>query len=404
MFTDYLSLALKNVRKRGIRSWLTMLGIFLGIAAVVSLISLGQGLQTAITGQFATLSTDTLTISSAETGFGPPGATAVRKLTDHDLRLVEKVPGVKSVIPRLVRIVKVEFNDIVEFRFVGSNPPEQDQIDQLVQSLNLEIAQGKMLRAGDRGKIIIGDDFVSQDSFDKDIRLGTTLNIQGKDFKVIGIMKRAGTFQLNSVVIMSDEDLRELLEIGDEIDLIVAKVNEDEIEQIALEIERKMRKDRDQDPGEEDFAVQTPLQAVSSVNVVLDIVNIVVAGIAGISLLIGGVGIANTMFTSVLERTKEIGVMKSVGARRKDILSIFIIEAGLLGLVGGLVGAAIGLGLAIGASRAANAALGSSIFQVSLSIPLLLGSVGFSFAIGVISGIIPAYQASKLNPVEALRK
>lgn len=404
MFADYFTLALKNVRKRGIRSWLTMLGIFLGIAAVVSLISLGQGLQTAVTGQFATLSTDTLTISSAETGFGPPGATAVRKLTDHDLRLIEKVPGVNIAIPRLVRIVKVEFNDILDFRFVGSNPPEQEQIDLLAESLNLEIAQGKMLRAGDKGKIVIGDDFVSQDKFEKDIRLGTTLSIQGKNFEVIGIIKRAGTFQLNSVVLMSDEDLRDLLDIGDEIDIIVTKVNEDDIEKIALEIERKMRRDRDQDPGEEDFAVQTPLQAVSSVNVVLDIVNLVVAGIAAIALLIGGVGIANTMFTSVLERTREIGVMKSVGAKRKDILSLFIIEAGILGLVGGLVGAAIGLGLAIGASKAANVALGGSIFQVSPSIPLLLGAVGFAFVIGVLSGIVPAYQASKLSPVEALRK
>ena len=101
MLTDYISLALKNIRKRGIRSWLTMLGVFIGIAAVVSLISLGQGLESAITGQFNSLSTDTLTIQGADTGFSPPGSTSVRKMTESDLELIESTPGVKIAIPRL---------------------------------------------------------------------------------------------------------------------------------------------------------------------------------------------------------------------------------------------------------------------------------------------------------------
>src|SRR3989344_5651334 len=123
MLSDYFSFALKNVRKRGVRSWLTMLGIFLGIAAVVSLISLGQGLQTAIAGQFgAAISTDTLTVTSAETGFGPPGATAVKKLTEHDLNLIESVLGVKIAIPRLVRIVKIEYNKATTFSYIASLP------------------------------------------------------------------------------------------------------------------------------------------------------------------------------------------------------------------------------------------------------------------------------------------
>src|SRR3989344_5359837 len=115
MFLDYFFLALRNLRKRGIRSWLTMLGIFIGIAAVVSLISLGQGLETAITGQFATLSTDTLTITGADTGFSPPGSTVVRKLTEHDLEIVESTSGVKIAIPRLLRVGRIEFNREIHF-------------------------------------------------------------------------------------------------------------------------------------------------------------------------------------------------------------------------------------------------------------------------------------------------
>ena len=122
-----------------------------------------------------------------------------------------------------------------------------------------------------------------------------------------------------------------------------------------------------------------------------------------ISLFVGGVGIANTMYTSVLERTKEIGIMKAVGARNSDVMWIFLIESGLLGLVGGIVGALMGLGGAILVSNLANQALGNDLFQVMVSYPLLFGAVGFSFFVGIISGVFPALQASKLNVVEALR-
>jgi putative ABC transport system permease protein len=405
MLFDFFQLALKNLKKRGLRSWLTILGIFIGIAAVVSLISLGQGLQTAITGQFASLSTDTLTVSSAETGFGPPGATAVKKLNKNDQELIERVPGVDIVIPRLIRIVKVEFNDIVQFRFIGSNPKEQDQINAMVNSLNIKIAEGRYLRTVDRGKIVLGDDFKSEDAFGKKIRLGTKLNIQGKEFEVIGFLERASTFTLNSVVIMPEEDMKKLLDIGDEIDLIVVKVeNGDNIDLVANDIKRKMRRDRNQDTGEEDFSVQTPVQALGSVNTIINVIQVVIGGIAAISLLIGGIGIANTMFTSVLERTREIGVMKAIGAKNKDILSIFLFESALLGLVGGIVGAGIGLALAFASAQIANSLLNDTIFSVTPSLPLISFAILFSLLVGILAGIVPAIQASKLNPVEALRR
>ncbi len=405
MLTDYFSLALKNIRKRGIRSWLTMLGVFVGIAAVVSLISLGQGLETAITGQFGALSTDTLTIQGADTGFSPPGSTSVRKMTEDDLKIVENTPGVKITIPRLLRVAQIKFNRVSDFSFVASMPGEQEKIDEVINSLNIKTAQGRQLESSDRRKIVLGDDFASNDMFGKTIRVGSRLEIQGGEFEVIGILERASTFTLNSVVLMSEEDMREVFNIEDEIDFIVAKVaSPEDVEKVAAELERKFRKERNQKIGEEDFEIQTPIEALETVRTIINVINIVVTGIALIALLVGGIGIANTMFTSVLERTKEIGVMKAIGAKNKDILIIFLIEAGLLGFVGGIVGALIGLGLALGASQAANSALGTTILTVSPSPPLLLSSIAFSLVIGIISGIVPAYQASKLNPVEALRK
>jgi putative ABC transport system permease protein len=179
--------------------------------------------------------------------------------------------------------------------------------------------------------------------------------------------------------------------------------DKNKVESIAKEIERRLRKDRNQKEGEEDFSVQTPSQALETINTILNIINLIVSGIAAISLLVGGIGIANTMFTSVLERTREIGTMKAVGAKNRDVLFIFLIESGMLGLIGGIVGAILGLALAFLVSSSANSYFGEQIIVVSLSWPLLLGAIAFSFLVGIAAGTLPALQASRLKPTEALR-
>lgn len=404
MITDYFSLALKNLRKRGLRSWLTILGIFIGIAAVVSLISLGQGLQTAVLGQFASLDADKLTVQNSGNGFGPPGSTSVVSLNSHDVDIIKSVRGIDEVIPRLIRVVSVEYNKIKQFRYIADVPDDKTKREIIVDSLNVKLAEGRFLEDGDRKKVVLGSDFTNDD-FDKPIRVGSKLKIQGEEFDVIGILEKGSTFQINSVILMPTDDLKSILKIDDQIDLIVVQVlDKDKIDQVATDIENKLRKDRKEKLGEETFAVQTPLQSVSSISTVLNIINLIISGIAAISLLIGGIGIANTMFTSVLERTKEIGIMKAIGAKNKDIMSIFIIESAFLGLVGGIVGAVLGLALAFGISSAAGAFLGGIELQVQISIPLIASSILFSLALGLFFGIVPAYQASKLNPVEALRK
>jgi putative ABC transport system permease protein len=404
MLKDYFSLAFRNLKKRGLRSWLTMLGIFIGIAAVVALISLGQGLQSAVIGQFADLSVDTLTIQNANTGFGPPGSTAIKKLDDNDLDIIESVQGVEIAVPRLVRVVSLEYNDAKSFTYVGDLHEEKERLDFIYKSLNLDVEKGQLLESNDHGKVVLGNDFISDKVFGKEIKIGSSILIQGEKFEVSGILKKASTFTINSVVMMLNDDMEDLLDIDDEFDIIIARVEDkDEMVDVAKNIEDKFRNDRDLKVGEEDFSVQTPLQSLEGVNNILLIVNLIVVGIALISLLVGGIGITNTMYTSVLERTKEIGIMKAIGAKNSDVLMIFLIESGLLGLVGGIVGAIIGLSMAWGVSGAASAALGDIGLKVSLNYPLLLSAVSFSFFIGIASGVMPAMQASKLKPVDALR-
>lgn len=404
MIKDYFLLALGNLKHRGLRSWLTILGVFIGIAAVVSLISMGQGLEAAITGQFGALSVDTLTIQNKGTGFGPPGSTVVEKLNNNDLRIIESVSGVGLVVPRLIRVGSLEYNEIAGFGFASDIPEEKEEREFIYDSFNLKAEEGRLLREGDKGKVMLGNFFLDTDDFEKDFRVGKTIILNGKDFKIIGILEQSSTFQLNGVVFITTSDFQDIFGIEDEYDLIIVRIRDrDKIEEVGEEIEIKLRRDRNEKEGEETFSVETPLQSLEAVNLILNIINLIVVGIAAISLFVGGIGIANTMYTSVVERTREIGIMKSIGAKNREILYIFLIESGLLGLVGGIAGALIGLGGALAISGIANKALGADLFIISISYPLLLSAIFFSFFVGVASGILPAIQASKLNVVDALR-
>ncbi|MDP4039105.1 MAG: ABC transporter permease [Candidatus Pacearchaeota archaeon] len=404
MLGDYFVLALKNLRHRGIRSWLTMLGIFIGIAAVVSLITLGQGLRTAIEGQFGGLSVDTLTVQNKGAGFGPPGSTVIKKLNENDLKIIQEISGVDIVVPRLIRVASLEYNKISGFSFITDIPEGKEERNFVYDNLGLETEIGTLLNREDNKKIILGNNFLDTDDFDKEFVIGKNVKINGIEFEIIGILKPSSTFQLNGVIFMANGDLEDLLKIKGEYDLFIVKILEkDRIKEIGETIEDKLRRDRKEKIGEESFTVETPLQTLDSVNIILNIINLVVIGIASISLFVGGVGIANTMYTSVIERTKEIGIMKAVGARNSEIVKLFLIESGLLGLVGGIVGALIGIGGAFGVSILANQALGGNLFEVIISYPLIIAAIGFSFMVGIISGVLPALRASKLNVVEALR-
>jgi putative ABC transport system permease protein len=405
MIKDYFLLAFGNLRHRGLRSWLTILGVFIGIAAVVSLISMGQGLETAIMGQFGGLAVDILDVQNKGVGFAPPGSTVIEKLTDHDVQIIEGVQGVEKAIPRLVRVGSLEYNGIAGFGYATDLPENEEYREFLYDRFSFEAEEGRLLRTGDTGKILLGNSFLETDDFGKDFRVGKTVKINDENFEIVGFLEQSSNFQFNSLVLMMNNDLEELLDIEDEWDLIAVQVTDkDDIEFVAEEIERKLRSDRGEKEGEETFSVETPAQSLEAVNNVLNIINLIVIGIAAISLFVGGIGIANTMYTSVVERTKEIGIMKAVGAKNKDILYVFLIESGLLGLVGGIAGALIGLGGALAISGIANQALGADLFQVAISYPLLIAAVSFSFFVGVTSGILPAIQASKLNVVDALRK
>ena len=404
MLKDYFIFSINNLRHRKLRSWLTMIGIIIGITAVVSLIGLGQGLKAAISSQFGDLGTDKLTVQ-ASSGFGPPGTDVVKPLTKDNLKKIEKVNGVKVAAGRLIRGGKLEYNDHVGFGMAATMG--QGDARKLIESaMNLEAEKGRLLRDGDSKKVMLGNNFGQEDTeFGKQIVVGSKVLIQDEEFEVIGILKKVGSFIIDNLVLVEEDDLREILEIDDEdYDIIVMQVHRNaDIKAVQENIEKVMRKERDVKKGEEDFTVQTPQAMLAQVNSTLFAVQLFVYIIAAISIIVGGIGIMNTMFTSVLERTKEIGIMKSIGARNSAIFSLFFIESGLIGSLGGIIGAILGAAIAIGLASAGRILLGVDIIRAEISIWLVLGSIFGSFLLGSIFGVIPAIKAPKLNPVDALR-
>src|SRR3989338_45499 len=399
---DFVSLSFNNLRRRKLRSWLTMIGIFIGIAAVVALISLGQGLQNAIEQQFEQFGSDRIIVQ--ERGLqGPPGSgtSLSTKLSDKDLKVVKDIKGIEGAAGIIIKTGKIEKGDDIAFVFIYGLPQNKDE-KEIVNFFDIE--RGRDLRENDGDKAVVGVRYSESKVFSKPVDIGDKLNIEGKDFKIIGELERIGNPFDDSAIIIDKEVMKSLFNTGDEISAIHVKVeNVEEIDGIKEEIEDELRKSRNEDEGKETFQVTTSEQLLQTFTSIFGIVQAVLVGIAAISLLVGGVGVMNTMYTSVLERTKEIGTMKAVGAKNSDILMIFLIESGLLGLVGGLIGVAIGLGLSKGAEYIASVQLGTNLLRASTDPVIILGALAFSFIIGSLSGILPAYQASRLNPVDALR-
>jgi len=401
---DYFSLALNNLRHRGIRSWLTLLGIFIGVMAVVSLISLGTGLKMAVGAQFGISSTEVITVQAGGiSAAGPPGTGVTNKLTRDDAEAIEKISSIDVAIPRMMPTGKMEFNDVVGFGMAVSVPDgERRRIT--YEMIDIEATAGRMLKDGDINKVVLGWNFYnSDDAFGEKIVPGKTVLIQDERFTVTGILKKKGSFLFDNMVLMNEDVLADLFDYEEDVDLIAVKVkNKDLMERAKEDIEKLMRQRRDVDIGKEDFSVSTPDAMLDTVNSVLGGVQAFIVIIASISILVGAVGIVNTMTTSVLERRKEIGIMKAIGARNSQIFMQFLIESGLLGLVGGLVGVVFGVLIGVLGVLAINNWIGGEVVP-SIDFVLVGGALVGSFLIGAIAGIVPALNAAKENPVEALR-
>jgi putative ABC transport system permease protein len=404
MIKDYLKIALNTLKEKRTRSILTLLGIFIAILTIFVLISLSLGLNDFVNEQFEMLGSDKFFIQPKGQS-GAPGTAGAVELTTDDAIVIEKVRGVGKISYAAIGNAKIEFKDKTRYYLsIGIPLDNQDYMNLFFESANLGMDEGRMLRKGDKKKIMIGYNYKYKNLFDKSVKTGDKLKVNNIEFEVIGVVEQVGNPGDDQQIYISYEDFQEVYGSGKRVDLIYAQIKlGEDIKLVADRAERALMKFRDVDEKTIDFTISTPEELLATFGTILNILTAFLVGIGSISLVVGGIGIANTMYTSVLERKKEIGTMKAIGAKNSDILLIFVIEAGILGLLGGGLGLIFGIIIAKSIEYISAVYIGSNIIRASLNPILIIGSLLFAFLIGIISGFAPSYQASKLKPVDTLR-
>ncbi|MFH1210806.1 MAG: ABC transporter permease [archaeon] len=394
MITDYLHFAYDSISHRKLRSWLTIIGIIIGIGAIVALISISQGLENAITEQFEKLGANRLYVAAK--GFTGPGAT-VEGLTTKDVDVIKQVGEVDWVNPYMFISDEVEFSREKQFIQQIVAFPAEDVMKKY-QDTDIKVAEGRVFMNGEKKVAMIGWLF-AKDKFKKDIKVNNRITIKGEKFTVVGVLAEVGNSEDDNMVVIPEEDARVLYERPNQVDMIEIKLKEGvDILFVAEKIKRRLEQARDND----NFEVLTPEQILEQIGSLLSIIQVILGGIAAISLVVGAIGISNSMYTNVLERTKEVGIMKSIGARNKDVMMIFLIEAGLVGLIGGVCGAIFGSLTALATGVIADSQ-GFGLLKIIIDWKLIAFSILFAVGIGMIAGVFPARQAAKLKPAESLR-
>ena len=396
---DSFSLVYRNIKERKTRSALTVLGITVGIGAVIALISIGFGMQAAITEQLIEMA-DVIMVTPGVEEFGSFGSFG--SFTDRDLAAVKRIDGVKEVVGMRGEIEDVEYRgETFRLTVTGINP--QDIVAVFGEAITREeegMAAGRDLRENDNKACEIGYS-IAYDYFDEDIGINDRLTINGSEFRVVGVLEEQGGFraEVDSAIYITTRDSITILDNEDISQIFVRVRNIEDAERIAAEIEERI----DDNHKLDDFtSAMTMGSAIEQLESVFGILQVVLIAISSISLLVAAMGIMNTMLMSVMERTHEIGVMKALGAKNRNILSLFLLEAGVVSLIGGICGCILGV---LGA-RAISFGI-QTAFDVELAAivkpEVLLGGIAVAVVVGGISGLYPARKAAKMSPVEAVK-
>jgi len=423
---DSFKLSLNSILHRKLRAWLTLLGIIVGVAAVVSIISIGEGAQASVNARLSGFGADIITISPGFNraggffGFARGGgeggratttstATSNPELTKRDVVIIQGNPNVKFINQTVSGREKLVFlSEQTNASVQGVNPVTWKNFS------NVELASGRYLNSSDTTGVVIGDRIATK-TFKQPITLGRIITIADKPFVVVGILQAAGSGfgggNGDSSVFMPYESAWTVTDVNkDTFSSIQAKVADASLaEETTTELTQTLQLSRKVTDKTQDFSVTSSQAIQAQVSSVTDTLTLFLGAIAAVSLLVGAIGVANSMFTSVLEKTREIGILKALGATNFEVLRLFIIESALFGLVGGIIGAVIGtiismllsvVGIGIGLPGTGG---GSNGIQTVVPLSLFVIAILLSTVIGIIAGITPARAAANLKPIEALR-
>ncbi|PIS04688.1 MAG: hypothetical protein COT81_05200 [Candidatus Buchananbacteria bacterium CG10_big_fil_rev_8_21_14_0_10_42_9] len=398
MIKTFLILSFKGIRYRKLRSWLTIVGIVIGIMLVVFILSLGSGIKFALNKQLQQFGSDLIIITPGKLT-NPITTILGEKFKIEDIEDLELIEGVDYAVGFDSISLNVEFEGEQKTALFHA-APWKGLSDFYESSQGLRLEYGRWPTRDDANELVLG--YLSfRELFKNQLDIGDEVTVKSKKMTVIGAVSEIGNQTDDNVFYISAEKFQEITgqRYGARSAFVKTKTNYD-INLIAKKIESQLNLQQEV----KDFTVLTPEKTDQIVGDVLNIIELSLVIIALISLLVGAVGIMNTMYTSVLERTKEIGIMKALGARSDDVMSLFLIESGLIGLVGGVIGVALGLGLAmlsgLGAAQAGIEGFFTfaGIDYLGMAVVLIV-----TFIVGLLSGVLPARQAAKMEPAEALR-
>ena len=398
-FLDVLRLALESIGANLFRALLTMLGMIIGVAAVVTMVSLGTGAQRAVEEQMEALGADILAVTNSQRRFwgvslensslGVDDAAALRR----DARHLEKV------VPKITQRLQFEFsNRNTRVELVGST-------SEFLELHRYEIALGRMfVPAEEEARLrvaVLGSEVPEKLESTARALLGQTVQMSGIPFEVIGVLKETGSLGMqnpNDDVLVPLSTAQYRVTGSDRLESMDVKILEGSaVEQALVDIERVMRREHRIRPGQDnDFGILDRKQFLEVQEETTRIFALLLPAIAGISLVVGGIGIMNIMLVTVAERTREIGVRRAIGATRGAIMSQILVESALLCLLGGVLGVAAGWGASVLLARFFN-------WQTLVAAESIVVGLGCSLMIGIIFGLWPARRASTLDPIEALR-
>ena len=394
-----------------LRSWLTIIGIVIGVGAVVGIVSLGEGMQASVQSRLSTLDLAHITITPGYSrasergfgggGFGGRGTTTTVELTNRDIDALRGIADIKYITGQISGRVNVSYNDqSASLSITGVDP----QLWKYMNTITLD--SGRLLEPADNYVAVIGSG-VATGIYKKNVGINQIISVDGKSVRVVGILTSQGGGEDNQIYMPINAAVNVITDAQKDVygSIQIEAQSPDVVDSATTAITSKLMMSRhDNKASDQDFTVSTTASMASTVTSMISSMTLFLGAIAAVSLIVGAVGIANTMFTSVLEKTKEIGTMKAIGAKNRDILMIFLINSAMVGFVGGIFGVILGALLStlfpmIGITMMRGGG-GSSI---SLSPSLMFYGITLAVLVGVISGVVPAYRASKLKPVDALR-
>ncbi len=432
-FADILKLSLNGLTHRGLRSWLTILGIIVGVAAVVAMLSIGAGMSRSMESQMSSFGADVLTVSAGATRASGPASgfegrfqpgegddfsgiprqsaqttTETTTLTDTDILAISTANGVETVTGIISDRTTLQYlAQTVTVTVTGIEPSAWNTMT------SSKLASGRFLESGESKSVLVGNR-VANGMFEYNLTIGNNIRIGSKTFTIVGILAESGTGNFGGddrTVFISLQAARAILTDIDnnEYSSIQVKVTDtNAIDQIIENIEQVLYTSRMVTSETADFTVTSPTSILETIQSTMQTLTFFLTGIAAISLLVGAIGIANTMFMSVMERTRLIGILKSIGTRNSEIMKLFLTESGIIGLMGGLLGIflgfiVVGIISSVGFNIMGIGRMGTNTSVAIVTPELILFALLFSTIIGIASGLIPARNAANLQVVEAMR-